>query len=552
MSDNVSIRTYSRADCVVFRKTKEDYGGLSNMASGFPLQINGTKIWSSEALYQACRFPYRPDVQKIILAERSPMTAKMRSKPFRAEFTRPDWDQIKVKIMRWCLRVKLAQNWEKFSTLLLSTGQKPIVEDSAKDDFWGAKKTDDGLLVGKNVLGRLLMELRQELTSPSTERLKTLPHPDIPDLMLLGKAIRFDSDTEARTASEPAESTTAEQESASHSLSLGTSIPKPDWPTVTQTELTSNVGVHLVGFAVTKELGFVFREKPVSDIGIDGEIEIREADKSHGRLIATQIKTGASYLKNRTRTGYVYRGSTTQLRYWLNYAVPVLLILCDPERRECWWQLIDLDKIQFHEGEAWSIEIPFANRLDSSAADDIRKIASRFQKRDILDLLFKHWLVESSYYQLVLANVLESPRDYHWISYLGRKQDQFIMADYVLADLATFRLEDIQEMIEWAESNHRDFGYDRLLLGLISETAAAFPFQYRPVVNERRLQVELVPLLFNMVGEPHLSEIGVGGRRIAGYYDGRTWDDWQGEVQTDRALITASDHAGGAHSSADE
>src|SRR5262249_15310477 len=112
--------TYQRGDCVVFCKTKEAFGGLSNMAAGDPLDVNGLDILTSEALYQACRFPQRPDVQKMILAERSPMGAKMRSKPYRTEHTRRDWEQVNVVIMHWCLRVKLAQNWKTFGDLLLS------------------------------------------------------------------------------------------------------------------------------------------------------------------------------------------------------------------------------------------------------------------------------------------------------------------------------------------------------------------------------------------------------------------------------------------------
>ena len=162
MSQASQVRTYDRAASVVFLKTNERFGGLSNMAPGFPLQVNGVRIRTSEALYQACRFPRRPDVQRQIIDDPSPMTAKMRSKPFRAD-TRPDWDAVRVKIMRWCLRVKLAQNWREFGRLLLATGDRPIVEQSRKDDFWGAKVADDGSLVGMNVLGRLLMELREQL-----------------------------------------------------------------------------------------------------------------------------------------------------------------------------------------------------------------------------------------------------------------------------------------------------------------------------------------------------------------------------------------------------
>ena len=155
-------RTYTRQESITFRKTAERFGGLSNMAGGYLLNVNGVRILTSEALYQACRFPHLPEVQRQIIAERSPMTAKMRSKPYR-DNSRPDWDIVRTKIMRWCLQVKLVQNWDKFSKLLLETGDLPIVEDSRKDDFWGAKPEDEEILVGANVLGRLLMQLREQI-----------------------------------------------------------------------------------------------------------------------------------------------------------------------------------------------------------------------------------------------------------------------------------------------------------------------------------------------------------------------------------------------------
>src|SRR5262249_38134452 len=83
----------------------------------------------------------------------------------------------------------LAQNWSSFSELLLKTGARPIVEESRKDDFWGAKPQDDGALVGMNVLGRLLMELRQELQLDK-DRLKAVEPLDIPKFLLLGKPVQ--------------------------------------------------------------------------------------------------------------------------------------------------------------------------------------------------------------------------------------------------------------------------------------------------------------------------------------------------------------------------
>jgi len=186
-SDKTQFRTYDRASSVVFRKTNEEFGGLSNMAGGFPLLVNGLAIRTAEALYQACRFPHRPELQRHIIDQRSPMTAKMVGKPHRHD-SRRDWDRVRVNIMRWTLRVKLAQNWAAFGDLLLATGDRPIVEDSRRDDFWGAKQVDSRTLAGLNVLGRLLMELREALRE-QWEQLLTVEPPAIADLLLDGHAI---------------------------------------------------------------------------------------------------------------------------------------------------------------------------------------------------------------------------------------------------------------------------------------------------------------------------------------------------------------------------
>jgi|ERR1041385_2420390 ribA/ribD-fused uncharacterized protein len=187
--ENPGLRTYRGTDCIVFNKTREAFGGLSNMAAGYPLRINRTRVPTTEALYQACRFPHMPAVQDLIIRQSSPMTAKMKSKPHR-EKTREDWDQVRVPIMKWCLKVKLAEHFTTFGNLLLSTFDKPIVELSRRDDFWGAVALDDGeTLRGANVLGRLLMDIRERLKKDPTEFRVVLPLP-IPDFLLLGEEIQ--------------------------------------------------------------------------------------------------------------------------------------------------------------------------------------------------------------------------------------------------------------------------------------------------------------------------------------------------------------------------
>jgi predicted NAD-dependent protein-ADP-ribosyltransferase YbiA (DUF1768 family) len=136
--DAEAVGQYRRADCAAFRKTGELWGEFSNMAGGFPLAVNGVRILTSEALYQACRFPHLPEVQREIIAQASPMAAKMKGKPHRKN-SRPDFDSLRVPVMWWALRVKLACNYRSFSRILRASGDRPIVEDSHKKCLWSER-----------------------------------------------------------------------------------------------------------------------------------------------------------------------------------------------------------------------------------------------------------------------------------------------------------------------------------------------------------------------------------------------------------------------------
>jgi type I restriction enzyme S subunit len=157
------MNTYTRAHSVVFCSTRDPFGGFSNMAAGFPLRFQGHDYRTSEHLYQSLRFPDYPDIQAEIRGFASPMRAKMASKPHRATKSRADWDSVCVDVMRFCLRLKLNSYRMTFGRLLLSTGDRPIVEESRRnrDDPWSARGAD--MLVGQNTLGILIMELREEL-----------------------------------------------------------------------------------------------------------------------------------------------------------------------------------------------------------------------------------------------------------------------------------------------------------------------------------------------------------------------------------------------------
>lgn len=183
------IRIYSTENSCIFKKNTDKYGGLSNMSTGFPLEINNIKIKTVEALYQACRFPHLPEIQQKIINQSSPMNVKMISNANKKN-SRDDWDNVRIKIMKWCIQVKIAQNFNSFGSVLNETGLKNIVENSSNDNFWGAIPDADAKIYrGKNALGRLLMDLRQTFYSINKFSLLIIEPPNIPNFLLLDKRI---------------------------------------------------------------------------------------------------------------------------------------------------------------------------------------------------------------------------------------------------------------------------------------------------------------------------------------------------------------------------
>ena len=89
--------------------------------------------------------------------EPSPMVvARMgrdRSKPLR-----PDWEAVKDDLMRQAVLTKFTQH-ANLRAQLLGTGEAKIVEHTANDSYWG----DGGDGTGKNMLGIILMEIRERL-----------------------------------------------------------------------------------------------------------------------------------------------------------------------------------------------------------------------------------------------------------------------------------------------------------------------------------------------------------------------------------------------------
>jgi ribA/ribD-fused uncharacterized protein len=143
---------------------EQDFYVLSNF-SAFTLYWRDWRFFTSEAAYHFEKFePPELDglgvqlkIQHDILYAESAHDAFKIAERNRA-LRRPDWDNIKVRIMRDILRAKAAQH-EYVRRKLLATGNRELIENSWRDDFWGWGPNRDG----QNMLGKLWMEVRDEL-----------------------------------------------------------------------------------------------------------------------------------------------------------------------------------------------------------------------------------------------------------------------------------------------------------------------------------------------------------------------------------------------------
>ena len=150
---------------VSFSKVDLPYGWMGNM-SPYKIEFEG-KIWlTSEALFQAMRFKDE-SIRELIRLEKSPMSAKMKAKKFKDQMVVIPMSMEDVENMKKCVRLKMEQH-QVLREKLLRTGKFRIIEDigirrKERDMFWGAYKENDKW-IGENTMGKIWMEIREELT----------------------------------------------------------------------------------------------------------------------------------------------------------------------------------------------------------------------------------------------------------------------------------------------------------------------------------------------------------------------------------------------------
>ena len=134
-----------------------EYAFLSNFYFS-PMIIDNVVYTTNEHYFQAMKSLNPKERQAIVLAP-TPGKAKYLG---RKVSLRKDWEDIKEEVMLTGLRHKFSN--PELRKKLLATGNEELIEGTTwHDNYWGICDCETCGGQGKNRLGKLLMQVREEL-----------------------------------------------------------------------------------------------------------------------------------------------------------------------------------------------------------------------------------------------------------------------------------------------------------------------------------------------------------------------------------------------------
>ncbi|MDE1464767.1 NADAR family protein [Spartinivicinus poritis] len=153
-----------------YRANEKPYGVFSNLYKR-EIEFEGRVYPTSEHAYQAGK-PRKDSVRDWVLSAPSPSLVAMAAHGLYWWDVRPGWSKIKFDRMKAILLAKFTQHIDLLD-ILLSTGDARLVESATVDNdvnrTWGEVNGK-----GRNMLGVLLMEVREELRAKETTSKKSV------------------------------------------------------------------------------------------------------------------------------------------------------------------------------------------------------------------------------------------------------------------------------------------------------------------------------------------------------------------------------------------
>ena len=137
----------------------------------------------------------------------------------------------------------------------------------------------------------------------------------------------------------------------------------------------ASAGVTHTRLAIEEELGWVFREQPTEDFGIDAHVEVVDGEEPSGKLMALQIKGGVSWFREAAPGGWWFRPKRDHVQYWMSHSLPVIIVLYHPDTKCCHWQLANRRTLETTRNGGWKLLVPEIQVLVASARQPLQEAA---------------------------------------------------------------------------------------------------------------------------------------------------------------------------------
>ncbi len=141
---------------IYFYHCYKPFGEFSNFYSA-PIELDGYTWPTTEHYFQAQKYISDETHFQNVLQLATPRDAFNYVRTYKSA-VRSDWANVKDDVMLKACMAKFQQH-SKLKELLLSTGDRTLVEHTTNDSYWG----DGGDGTGRNQLGITLMKVRKYL-----------------------------------------------------------------------------------------------------------------------------------------------------------------------------------------------------------------------------------------------------------------------------------------------------------------------------------------------------------------------------------------------------
>lgn len=141
-----------------FYSSKDPYFEFSNFDRRHPITIEGKGWPITEHYFQAKKF-VNTEYEEQVRLTKTPKDAAAMGRDRKLPL-RKDWESVKDQVMYLACYAKFTQ-YPELKKLLLDTKDAILVEHTVNDSYWG----DGGNGSGKNMLGKILMKIREDIKS---------------------------------------------------------------------------------------------------------------------------------------------------------------------------------------------------------------------------------------------------------------------------------------------------------------------------------------------------------------------------------------------------